>query len=175
MRGSLGSNKASKTEAIIRERALAKRLGGKAQSNSGSGDDKGDVLHHTFLIDDKFTATRSYTLSKETLDKLSREARGHDREPLLMIKFKKGIAKGNPSEWAVIPKRLFNEETIDQVDVRGKTTLISVQIVNNLYKKSIREEAEPARTLKFYNITLAVDSAWVLVPLQDLERRGYFD
>jgi hypothetical protein len=52
---------------------------------------------------------------------------------------------------------------------------VSTQILNTFYKRSIKEDVEPARIMKFYKITLGCDAEWVLIPLQELERRGYFE
>lgn len=173
--GRIGSNKSNKEKAQIRERKLAERLGGKSQPNSGATDAaKGDIKIEKFLIDDKFTGTKGYTLKKEDLDKISREARGHNREPMMILKFTKNVPKGMPSEWAIFPARLYEEEVSEEVDIRGKSTFLTMQILNTLNKRCLKHDKEVSRILRFFKTTLGVDRDWVLTPLDDLQNKGYF-
>lgn len=172
--GQLGSQKNNKVKATSRERSLAKRLGGRAVPASGAiAGMPGDIETERFLIDDKFTGQKAYTLTIKTLDKLTREANSQDKQPLLIIKFENGISKGSPSEWALIPTTELEDE-FQNFEVLGKSTAISASMVNSLYKNSIKEEKEPIKEYIFYGVSLGVPNKWKLVPLQLLENRGYF-
>ena len=175
MRGSLGSNKHNKVRAMDREKKLAKRLGGFAQPGSGSGDDKGDVITDDYLIDDKFTDSKSYTVTVETLNKLSREARNHDKEPILLIKYTKKMPPFTPSEWCLIPGYLLLNGVYDEVDIRNKSTIISINMVGSLVKNSAKDKKDPIREYSFYECALGCSRKWVLCPLDYLERENYFD
>lgn len=174
--GSLGSQKHNKTKAIKRERKLAERLGGKAQSNSGSGDaDKGDVKLSKYLLDDKFTESNGYTLKKSDLNTLTKQARGHNKEPILVIKYVKKVPAGIPSEWAIIPEHCYKGETTEEFEVAGKSVFLSISIISRLFRECLKIEKEVSKRLIFHKVTLGVARNWVLVPLEDLEKRGYFD
>jgi len=57
------------------EEELAKSTGGQRQPNSGAMPGrKGDVRENGFLVDDKFTDAKSYTLTTATWLKITREA-----------------------------------------------------------------------------------------------------
>ena len=56
------------------EEEAAKLEGGRRVSRSGGGREKGDVRLNGFRLEDKFTDAESYTLTRKTLDKITREA-----------------------------------------------------------------------------------------------------
>lgn len=174
--GRLGSEKNNKKEAQKRERGLAKRFGGKATPNSGAIEGfRGDVILDKYLVEDKFTNQKGYSLKLETLSKITKEAYEANREPLFIVEFRQGIKHGNPKEWALIPKKLFNEEIADLIEVRNKSTFLSVQILNTFYSQCLKDDKNIAREMKFYGVPLGVSASWILTPLKELEDNGYFE
>ena len=110
--GPLGSQKHNKKKAQKRERDLAEELGGKATPNSGATPmSPGDVHLPDFLLDDKFTGKKSYSVTTETLNKLCREARSLGKDPALVIHFEdsSGIKDLNPQTWVLIPLKTATE------------------------------------------------------------------
>lgn len=104
--GPIGSQRHQKKKAQDRERKLADRLGGEATPNSGATKMKpGDVHLPNFLIDDKYTGKKSYSLTTENINKLCKEARSMSKSPAFVIYFENssGIYDLNPKEWAIIP------------------------------------------------------------------------
>lgn len=174
--GSMGGNKNNKKEAQKRERALAKRLGGRATPNSGAIDGhKGDVVLDKYLIDDKFTGTPSYTLKKSEMDKISREAREREREPMFVIKFTKGVPLKHPSEWVLLPKRLCDLEVFDKMNIKNKSRILPLTTLSSWHTRSLKEDKEPVIEVEFFKRTLGCDSSWILAPLDLLEEKGYFE
>jgi len=133
----------------------------------------GDISTEKYLIDDKFTGQKAYTLTIETINKVTREAYSQDKIPMLIMKLENGISKGYPSEWCLIPTSELEDE-FRQFEVLGKSTAISANIVNSLYKNSIKEEKEPIKEYTFYGVALGVPNKWKLTPLTLIEKRGYF-
>lgn len=90
------------------EKAVAKQVGGKQQSNSGATTfAKGDVLTHDFLIECKTTtctSKASFSIKKEWLDKNKQEA-------LEMRKAYNALCfdYGNQDRYYVIDERLFKQ------------------------------------------------------------------
>jgi len=110
-RGKLGSDTHNKKVAQKRERDLADKLGGRTTPNSGATEmAKGDVRLDEFLVDDKFTKGKSIIVDNVMVNKISKEAREIDKEPMLTLKFFKGITLGTDSEWAVLPLRVLQEK-----------------------------------------------------------------
>ena len=173
--GSMGGGN-NKKEAQKRERALAKRLGGQATPNSGAIDgQKGDVVLDKYLVDDKFTGQSSYTLKKSEMDKISREARERNREPMFVIKFTKGVPKNCESEWALLPKRLCDLAVFDKINIKNKSRILPISTLGSWSTRSLKEEKEPVIEVEFFKRTLGVDSSWILAPLTLFEERGYFE
>ena len=111
--GRVGSNKNSKKQAIKEEQRFGKEIGGVAHPNSGAIDGmKGDGSNEEFTYDHKFTEDKSYILSTTDLNKITREAREQNREPMMGIKFYKGISIGVDSEWVILPLRVAKEKGI---------------------------------------------------------------
>jgi hypothetical protein len=81
-------NLSNKARSKRSERQAAKSLGGKLQPASGALNAvhlKGDVKTDIFLVDDKVTAQKSFSLNFETWRKLSKEAWVNDRKPLFRV------------------------------------------------------------------------------------------
>lgn len=168
-RGSLGSKKNNKKEAQKRERQLAKRLGGRATPNSGAMDgDKGDIVLPNFVIDDKFTNDLGYTLETELINKTSREAYERNREPGIIIEFRKMVKA--PKEWALIPERLTDLDTFEEINIEGKSHLLSIKNLESYYRRAVKQEKPIAKLVRFHEVCLGVDAFWVLAPLEDIER-----
>lgn len=69
-----------------KEKKDSKDFGGSRQRSSGSTwFAPGDVKTDKFLIDSKFTEKNSYSLNKQTLDKIYEEALFQDRIPMLSL------------------------------------------------------------------------------------------
>lgn len=64
----------SKRKSLRSERQAAKLDNGKVQPMSGAGRKKGDVLTSMWLIEDKITEARSFTVTVAMLDKIEAEA-----------------------------------------------------------------------------------------------------
>lgn len=106
----LGSakRKTRKQEAVERERAFAKELGGIAQPNSGGGNyHKGDVKLPDFLLDSKQTDANSILVTGSVLAKISAEARQAQKDPGLILTL---VTPGlTAKDWAVIPLEVFKD------------------------------------------------------------------
>ena len=76
----------------ISERELAKNLGGRVQPASGAlpvAALKGDVITSRFLLDDKTTLAKSFSVSEELLTKLEHDAFRARRLAALRVRFEK--------------------------------------------------------------------------------------
>ena len=108
--GRLGSDSNNKKKAQKEERRFAKEIGGKAHPNSGAIDGiKGDGGNDYFVFDHKWTDSKSYILSTTDINKITREAREHGKEPMMGVRFHKGISMGVDSEWICIPLRVAKD------------------------------------------------------------------
>ena len=77
-----------KKESTKREHQIADSLQGRRQSGSGSiWSSKGDVETSTFLVEDKYTKSSSYSLSLKSLLKIEKEASKYLKLPLFRIGF----------------------------------------------------------------------------------------
>lgn len=170
----IGSQKNNKKEAQKREKKLASELGGKAMPNSGASDQRGDIKLDKYLIDDKFTNTEAYVIKVETLNKITIEAYDVNREPLLIIQFRKHIINGYPDEWILVPYILLDADFEEQ-SVTAKSTMLSAQMANRIYKKGLLADKEPGLTYIFHKVAIGVANKWHLLPLRDLKERGFFD
>ena len=188
--GRLGSKKNNKREALRRERKLAKDLGGRTQPNSGSLDGfKGDVVIDGFTIDDKhvgFDSTaKSYILTTEILNKITFEAYEQDREPVLILKFYKGMSKHYPTEWVLCPRRVFYKGTagiveqgseLSSKETASKSSIVGVTLFNKIYRESIKQEANPIGEVGFTNgIALGASKWWSTAPLDFLKMIAFFE
>lgn len=93
------------------EKRTAKRLGGQARAGSGSVEGyKGDITFNAFLIENKSTLHKSFTIKAAWLDKISREAREEGRVPALAFQFvDKGGRPIQHGRWVMIPEDEFKE------------------------------------------------------------------
>ncbi len=93
------------------EKRTAKRLGGQVRRGSGAIEGyKGDITLHDFLVENKTTIHRSFSLKLDWLDKISLEAREEGRVPALAVQFVD--SEGNPvrhGRWVMVPEDEFKE------------------------------------------------------------------
>jgi len=96
------NRKDQKKRSTKSERQLAKELGGRPQPASGAiAGFKGDVVLDDFLIDLKETDAGSFRLTLADLMKITQEADGMAKTPMMVIQFNK--AKIIDKKWAVVP------------------------------------------------------------------------
>jgi hypothetical protein len=81
------------------EKIEIKKMGGKAQKNSGrSLHEKGDAILGPFIVDVK-EYEKSFSLSRNVWGKISTDASKHRKEPALMVCL--GIAENTTRLWVV--------------------------------------------------------------------------
>jgi hypothetical protein len=188
--GRLGSKKNNKKEALKRERKLAKDLGGRTQPNSGSMDGrKGDVVIDGFTIDDKHvgfdSAAKSYVLTTETLNKITFEAFEQDREPVLILKFYKGMSRDFPTEWVLCPRVVFKRGTagfvekgseLSSKETEHKSSILGVTLFNKIYRESLKQDLPPVGEIGFCKgIQLGASKWWSIAPLDFLKKIDFFE
>lgn len=70
------------------EKNLAKTVGGRRTAGSGNKKEKGDVrLNGVMRIEHKATQKKSFSVTKEMLEKIELAARGCDEIPILVVEF----------------------------------------------------------------------------------------
>jgi len=92
------------------ERKTAKRLGGITRPGSGAvAGAKGDILLTDYLVENKSTEHKSFSVKLEWLEKISLEAREEGKAPALSIQFvdKAGNSKKR-GRWVMIPEDEFD-------------------------------------------------------------------
>ena len=93
------------------EKKASFRFGAKLRPGSGAtAGAKGDFIDQSFLYESKATEKASFSIKKAWLDKISKEARELNREPVLVVQFVDGdgaVTRGG--SWVMIPERLFKE------------------------------------------------------------------
>lgn len=90
------------------EKRIAKKMGGRKQPRSGGiTGHRGDVKSKQFLVETKTTSKKSYSLTTKVLTKISEEAFGQNRDPLVVVQFEKGHESGMVEEWVVLPATIF--------------------------------------------------------------------
>jgi len=93
------------------EKKAANRLGGQARAGSGAIEGyKGDITLHDYLVENKTTIHKSFSIKLEWLDKISREARTEGRIPALAVQFVDD--EGNSVQhgrWVMVPEDDFTE------------------------------------------------------------------
>jgi hypothetical protein len=73
-----------------REKAIGKQIGGRPHIASGAlWFQKGDVSNEFIIIEDKFTAKDSYSLSLDTINKIDKESKQENKIPVMSIGFQK--------------------------------------------------------------------------------------
>lgn len=101
--------KTVKDKANKKEKKLAKDFGGRRQPMSGALDGmKGDIVTEDFLFDSKMTGKTSINVSTEMLAKISGEAYGKKKYPVLVLSFEVMPEPISP-DWVVLSKRDFEE------------------------------------------------------------------
>lgn len=105
----LRSEKDRKTKVNKHEQALADKLGGFRQPQSGAFEQaKGDIKVDKFLLDSKETETNSILVTVKDLTKISREADGEGKFPGLVLTLRSGPATVS-KEWVLVPIDVFSE------------------------------------------------------------------
>ena len=91
------------------EKSLAKNLGGEPIPGSGSGAQKGDVRVKGFVrIEAKTTKHKSFSVTRDMVDKIENAALPNNEIPVLAIEFID--EQGNPEkELYIIPSYAFQE------------------------------------------------------------------
>lgn len=79
------ANKENKKLSVKRENQVAKDIGGKVVAQSGAGTEKGDARNSFWMIEDKFTRSRSFMITKNIVSKAIRQAYETGREPAIRI------------------------------------------------------------------------------------------
>lgn len=95
------------------EKRIAKKLGGRRTPASGAmAGAKGDTVLPDFLLESKATSGVSFSLRKEVLDKITREALEKNKVPAVSISFTplSGEARQN-GDWVAIPLWAFKSIT----------------------------------------------------------------
>lgn len=90
-----------------REECAANDIGGRRVAGSGSQECKGDARNDRWMVEDKHTTGRNYTLTRSTLAKAIKQASKTGRNAVVRV----GLADG--TELAVCLWSDFAEEVID--------------------------------------------------------------
>lgn len=100
---SKGKHTKSHERAPFQERALAKRMGGDVTRGSGNGLIKGDVrIKGIARIEAKTTKHKSFSITKEMLDKIEDAALSSNELPAIVVEFLGPDGKPD-REVAVVP------------------------------------------------------------------------
>ena len=98
-----GKEKAGHRRSPRQERELAKRTGGKVTRGSGNGNEKGDVrVKGIARIEAKTTTKKSFSITKEMLDKIEDAAVSSNELPAIVVEFIDQQGK-KEKEVAVVP------------------------------------------------------------------------
>lgn len=95
---------ASHRRAPKQEKELAERMKGRRVPGSGSGSEKGDVkkAHGIYRIEAKTTKNKSFSVTRDMIDKLEIAALPHNEVPALIVEFIDETGKPQ-GELAIIP------------------------------------------------------------------------
>lgn len=86
--GNPNSNTKSHKRAKVQEKEVAQRLGGKLVARSGAGDEKGDCrLKSVARIECKTTSNKSFSVTREMIDKIETAAAMTGEMPVIVIEF----------------------------------------------------------------------------------------
>lgn len=94
------------------ETLIAKRVGGKVQPGSGAlagakGDVKVESSQHQFLMENKSSTGKSFSLQQDWLLKIYREALAQNRVPALSFQFVDSQGKsGRMDRWVCLPEHI---------------------------------------------------------------------
>ncbi len=93
------------------ETSLASRLGGKQTPGSGAlSGAKGDVKVSNFLIENKSSTTKSFSVQQATLHKIYQEALEVSLNPAMSFQFVNDQGKSEKRDrWVCIPEAMFQE------------------------------------------------------------------
>jgi hypothetical protein len=112
----------SKTKhGFLSEKKVNKQLGAKGRVSSGSIEGfKGDGVLPSWLLEHKSTVNKSYKLKQTDLMKISKQAMGINRLPVLTLSFvmPDGTPLKDMGQWAILPLSIFKE--LISVDLRKK-------------------------------------------------------
>lgn len=108
--GSAPEEAASNSETVFRHETQAANLvGGKRHAGSGALTGlRSDASSDDFQVECKQTGKQSMTITTEWLNKISREAAGQSKEPLLHLRFLAAAAEV-PKDWVVISEYAFRK------------------------------------------------------------------
>ena len=101
------SHLSNRQRSRLSEKELAKKVGGRVQIASGAmpvASMKGDVKTKVFLIDDKTTGAKSYSLKLADFRKIRKQAFQANRRPAMRVHFEN---EGEPVSLYVIEERDF--------------------------------------------------------------------
>jgi Holliday junction resolvase len=97
-----GGGQSSHARSPKQEREIAKRMGGSVTRGSGSGNEKGDVrVYRVCRIEAKTTKNKSFSVTREMIEKIETAAMCNGELPALVIEFNEGGRKA--CEVAVVP------------------------------------------------------------------------
>lgn len=100
------------------EKNIAKDYGGYNISGSGSGKKKGDaVVPNVLRVEAKSTSKKSFSITRDMIDKIENAAVGSNELPIIEIDFLKEL--GNKDTLVILPKWAF-EELFDAI--KNKTS-----------------------------------------------------
>jgi hypothetical protein len=93
---------ASHVRADAQEEEWAERIGGRRVPGSGSGPRKGDVESGVWRLECKTTGKKSFTVTREMIQKIEEAALAHGETPAIIVEFNDGNGK-KEIEVAIIP------------------------------------------------------------------------
>lgn len=95
------------------EKKLAKKVGGYRTSGSGNKLEKGDVrLRGVMRLEHKATQNKSFSVTREMLEKIELAARGCDEIPILVVEFLDERGASTGIQVAITPLR----DILDLID-----------------------------------------------------------
>lgn len=96
------------------EKRVAKKVGGYRTAGSGNKKEKGDVrLRGVLRIEHKATGNKSFSVTREMLEKIELAARGCDEIPILVVEFLDERGKPTGIQVAITPF----QDILDLIDV----------------------------------------------------------
>ena len=107
------------------EKKIAQRLGGVRVKGSGSGAEKGDVrVKNVLRVEAKCTAKKSFTVTREMVEKIERHALASGELPAIEIEFLD--EKGKPAgKVAVVPTYVLDMIVAAKHDAPSKSLSVS--------------------------------------------------
>lgn len=101
-----GVKKKAHSRSPKQEKEIAKNLGGKRVKGSGCGFEKGDVrIKNKVLVEAKCTEKKSFSVTREMVEKIEDAALGQGELPVIAIEFLGDI----PKKVCVVPEWVLNE------------------------------------------------------------------